>query len=97
VKDVFTVLFSAVSSGGAHNSGNFAAYGRLLAWRSLAGLVGAPVDAPVPDKAASSQDCQWGVFDSPIEWYYPVVWDVCIACFNHAHREVAVLAATDAN
>jgi Family of unknown function (DUF6183) len=95
VKDVFTVLFSAASSGGAYNCGNFAAYGRLLAWRSLAGLVGALADAPVPDIATSSQDCQWCLFDSPSDWYHQVAWDIGIACFNPAHREVAVLAATD--
>jgi hypothetical protein len=95
VKDVFTVLFSAACSGGAYNHGHFAAYGRLLAWRSLAGLVGASADAPIPEIATSSQHCQWCLFDSPSEWYCQVAWDIGIACFNRAHREVAVLAATD--
>jgi hypothetical protein len=95
VKDAFTVLFSAASSGGAYNCGEFAAFGRLLAWKSVAGLVGAPNDAPVLDVATSSQNCQWCLFDSPTEWYYQVAWDIGIACFNPAQREVAVLAATD--
>jgi hypothetical protein len=95
VKDAFAVLFSAASSGGAYNSGNFAAYGRLLAWRSLAGLVGASANAPVRDIAMNSWNCQWCVFDAPSEWYYQVAWDIGVACFNPAHREVAVVAATD--
>ena len=95
LKDAFTVLFSAASSGGAYNSGNFAAYGRLLAWRSLAGLVGASVGIPVRDIATSCQTCQWCLFDLPNDWYYQVAWDIGVACFNPARREVAVLAATD--
>lgn len=95
VKDAFTVLFSAASSGGAYNSGTFAAYGRLLAWKSLAGLVNASVDVAVHDIATSGQACQWCLFDSTSEWYYQVAWDIGIACFNPARREVAVLAATD--
>jgi hypothetical protein len=95
VKDAFTVLFSAASNGGAYNCGNFAALGRLLAWKSVAGLVGAPSDAPVVDVGTSSKECQWCLFDSASEWYFQVAWDIGIACFNPAHREVAVLAATD--
>ncbi len=94
-KDVFTVLFSAASSGGAYSSGACAAYGRLLAWRSLAGLVGAPVGAPYHDVAADSQQCHWCIFDSPSEWYCQVAWDIGIACFNPARGEIALLAATD--
>lgn len=95
VKDAFTVLFSAASSGGAYNSGNFAAYGRLLAWRSLAGLVGMPVDALVRNVAACARNCQWCLFDAPNEWYYQVAWDMGVSCYNPGDREVAVLAATD--
>jgi hypothetical protein len=95
VRDAFTVLFSAASSGGAYNSGKFAAYGRLLAWQSLAGLVGASVGVSVHDIAKSAHTCQWCLFDSPNEWYYQVAWDIGVACFNPAYREVAVLAATD--
>lgn len=95
VKDAFTLLFSAVSSGGAYSGGNLAAYGRLLAWRSLAGLVGASLDVPVHDLAATAHACHWCLFDSPTEWYYQVAWDIGIACFNPARQELAVLAATD--
>lgn len=38
--EAWRVLFAAASSGGAYNSGCFGAYGRLFAWRSLAGLAG---------------------------------------------------------
>lgn len=84
VKDAFALLFS----------GRNAAYGRLLAWRSLAGLVGASLDVPVHDIAATSHTCHWCLFDSPTEWYYMGAWDIGIACFNPARQELAVLAAT---
>lgn len=95
LKDVFTVLFSAASSGGAYNIGNFAAYGRFLAWRSIAGLVGAPLDAPARIIAASARTCQWCLFDSASEWYHQVAWDIGVACYNPGGQEVALLAATD--
>ncbi len=94
-KDAFTVLFSAASSGGAYNHGNFAAYGRLLAWRSLAGLVGSSPDDSIQEIATSAQSCHWCLFDSPNEWYYQVAWDIGIACANPARQELAVPGATD--
>lgn len=94
-KDAFTILFSAASNGGAYNSGNFSAYGRLFAWLSLAGLVGVSADASVHDIATVARSCKWCIFDASSEWYYQVAWDIGIACFNPAHHEVAVLAATD--
>jgi hypothetical protein len=94
-KEVFTVLFSAASGGGAYNHGNFAAYGRLLAWRSLAGLAGSSPAATVAAIAMNAQRCEWCLFDSPNEWYYQVAWDIGIACANPAQQELAVLSATD--
>lgn len=95
VKDIFTILFSAASNGGAYNSGNYGAYGRLLAWQSLAGLVGASSSAPLHAIANDCDACQWCLFHSQNQWYYEVAWDIGIACFNSARQEVAVLAATD--
>lgn len=95
VKGVFAMLFSAASGGGAYNSGRFAALGRLLAWHSLAGLVGALADDPLPEIEATALACQWCFFDSPTEWFYQVAWDIGIACFNPARGEIAILAATD--
>jgi hypothetical protein len=95
VNDAFNILFSAASSGGAYNNGNFAAYGRLLAWRSLAGLIGTHTDALFRSIAADSRNCQWCLFDSSSEWYYKVAWDLGVACYNPGDRELAVLAATD--
>lgn len=94
-RDAFTVLFAAASNGGAYNQGNFAAYGRLLAWQSLAGLVGASADAPIHEIALSAHACQWCLFNATSAWYYQITWDIGIACFNPARREIAVLAATD--
>jgi len=93
--DVFSVLFSAASTGGAYNYGEFGAYGRLWAWRSLAGLTGCSEDTPVTEVAMQASDCQWCLFSSANEWYYQVAWDIGIACVNPALNELAVLAATD--
>jgi hypothetical protein len=94
-KNAFTVLFSAAANGGAYNSGHFAAYGRLLAWRSLGGLVGTPADASIEEIMSHCSNCRWCLFDSPNDWFYQVAWDIGIACANDTRREVALLAATD--
>jgi hypothetical protein len=94
-KNVFTVLFSAASNGGAYNRGNYAAYGRLLAWQSLAGLVGSASEASVWEIASIAEKCRWCIFDSPNDWYYQVAWDIGIACVNAVRGELVVLAATD--
>jgi hypothetical protein len=42
---VWGALFAAAANGGAYSAGLGGAYGRLAAWTSLGGLVGAPVDS----------------------------------------------------
>ena len=93
--EVFQMLFSAACTGGAYDNAHSAAYGRLLTWLSLAGLVGLPADTPIPEIAASAESCCWYLFDSPNDWYDQVAWDVGIACASPARKELAVLAATD--
>lgn len=44
---VLRVLLSAAVRAPAYGSGMYGAYGRLVAWRSLGGLTGAPADAPL--------------------------------------------------
>ncbi|MDE0867071.1 MAG: DUF6183 family protein [Rubripirellula sp.] len=95
VKFIFTVLFSAASTGGAYNYGEFAAYGRLLAWRSLAGLVGCHENASIEETAVRARDSKWCLFSSSSDWYYQVAWDIGVACVNPTQNELVILAATD--
>lgn len=95
VKKVFTELFSAASTGGAYNYGEFAAYGRLSAWRSLSGLVGCDENSTIDEIAHRAVACIWCLFTSSSEWYYQVAWDIGIACASVATNELAILAATD--
>jgi hypothetical protein len=94
-REVFTQLFSAASSGGAYNSGEYAAYGRLSAWRSLSGLVGCDENVAVDEIAAQASSCDWCLFCVPSEWYFQVAWDIGVACANPARNEMTILAATD--
>jgi hypothetical protein len=93
--DVMRILFAAASVGGAYGGGQGGAYGRLLAWRSLAGLTGAPAADEVDDVAARAGECAWLTFDADTEWFHAVVWDLGIAALRPDGRTVAVLAGTD--
>ncbi len=95
LKEVFAVLFAAASTGGAYNSGEFAGYGRLSAWRSLGGLVGCGETAAINDVARVAGDCEWLLFSTSNDWYYQVAWDIGIACWNPSLRDLTILAATD--
>jgi hypothetical protein len=95
VEAVFTVLFSAAASGGAYNQGEFGAYGRLSAWRSVSGLTGSPEDSTLNEIERQARDCTWCLFTSSSGWYHQVAWDVGIACATPTQRELAVFAATD--
>ncbi|WP_210588253.1 DUF6183 family protein [Streptomyces sp. GESEQ-35] len=88
------VLFAAASSGGAYNHGEFGAYGRLAAWRSVAGLVGVAEDAPFDVVERRAQDVQWYGFGTDTPWFENVAWDIALVAVD-AGRRVAVLAATD--
>jgi len=95
LQQVFRILFAAASHGGAYGGGLLPAYGRLHAWRSLAGLVGASSDLRMHDIAKQARACRWCLFESDCDWYEQVAWDIGIACFNPARSEIAILAATD--
>ncbi|WP_307180176.1 DUF6183 family protein [Streptomyces canus] len=45
-EDVWQMLFAEASTGGAYNNGEYGAYGRLAAWRSLAALYSHAVPRP---------------------------------------------------
>jgi len=88
-------LFSAASTGGAYNRGEFGAYGRLLAWRSVAALVGAPHGAAVGDVEALAHRCSWYSFAGSTAWFDRIAWDIGLAVVSPDRRRLAVLAASD--
>ncbi|MGW0178364.1 DUF6183 family protein [Nocardia sp. NPDC003345] len=92
---VWRVLFAAASSGGAYNSGHYAAYGRLAAWRSLAALSGCAADATAGEVEARVQECAWYELSATTEWFEQVAWDLGVIALGPQRRALAVLAATD--
>jgi Family of unknown function (DUF6183) len=89
------VLFAAASTGSAYNHGCFGAYGRLAAWRSLAGISGAPEGASPAEVERQVQDCNWFRFDADTDWFEQVAWDLGLAAVRPGSQRLAVLAATD--
>ncbi|MGI5478737.1 DUF6183 family protein [Streptomyces lavendofoliae] len=92
---VLGILRAAACGGGAYTFGNFGAYGRLAAWQSLAGLVGLPAHAPVPETARRAEQTHWYLFDTEADWFEAVAWDIAIAALRPGAQAIAVLAATD--
>ncbi|MFV2020537.1 DUF6183 family protein [Micromonospora sp. LOL_023] len=88
-------LFSAASTGGAYNRGEYGAYGRLLAWQSVAALVGAAHDAPAGDVEALAHRCSWYSFAGGPGWFDNVAWNIGLAVVSPDRRRLAVQAATD--
>ncbi|MGW0119445.1 DUF6183 family protein [Streptomyces sp. NPDC003327] len=89
------VLFAAASTGGAYGYGEFGAYGRLAAWRSLAALAGGPEGASAAEVEARAADCVWYGFVAHTEWFEQVAWDLGVAALSPGRKRLAVLAATD--
>ncbi|MFE5597359.1 DUF6183 family protein [Streptomyces sp. NPDC056549] len=89
------MLFAAASTGGAYNNGEYGAYGRLAAWRSLAALSGAPTEAAVGEVERSAQACDWYSFGAATKWFERVTWDIGLVSIAPGARRLAVLAATD--
>ncbi|MFV2126745.1 DUF6183 family protein [Micromonospora sp. LOL_013] len=88
-------LFAAASTGGAYNRGEFGAYGRLLAWRSVAALVGAANGASAGDVEALAHRCSWYSFAGATAWFDRIAWDIGLAVVSPDRRRLAVLAASD--
>jgi hypothetical protein len=88
-------LFAAASTGGAYSSGDFGAYGRLFAWRSVAALAGAPADASPAGVEALAGACAWSSFAGANRWFDNVAWDIGLVAVTPDRRRVAVLAASD--
>ncbi|EGJ77761.1 hypothetical protein STTU_4971 [Streptomyces sp. Tu6071] len=94
-EQVWGALFAAAAHGGAYNSGEHGAYGRLAAWRSLAALVGAPSDADPARVEEVTRGCAWYGFAGSTKWFHEVAWDIGFAAVRPGGRGLAVLAATD--
>lgn len=89
------MLFAAASTGGAYNNGDYGAYGRLAAWRSLAALSGASTAAPVSEVERNAQVWDWYSFGAATKWFERVAWDIGLVSVAPGVRRISVLAATD--
>lgn len=89
------MLFSAASTGGAYNNGEYGAYGRLAAWRSIAALSGAFTAAPFGEVERNARACDWYSFGAATKWFERVAWDIGLVSVAPGARRMAVLAATD--
>ncbi|WP_405990664.1 DUF6183 family protein [Streptomyces sp. NBC_00986] len=92
---VLQVLLTAAVRSPAYGSGMFGAYGRLAAWRSLGGLVGAAPDTPLHHTAMLVEQAHWFVADPSSDWFHHVAWDLAVAALRPGGQEIAVLTATD--
>ncbi len=93
--DGFSILFGASAHGGAYDRGENGAYGRLNAWRSIAGLVGARPEDETGAIEAEANASYWYSFDAESEWFCHVAWDVGLMVIRKDRRTMAILAATD--
>ena len=91
----FEIAFAAASTGGAYSRGRHGAYGRLDAWRTIAGLVGAGPAAHFEEVHAAATASRWFGFASDARWFHRVAWDVGLAVQREDGGSLAVLAATD--
>jgi uncharacterized protein (TIGR02996 family) len=90
-----STLFGVAANGGCYSRGRYGAYGRLEAWSSVAGLVGAPPGETIEDVADMARRCLWVSFTAASEWFYQDTWDLGILCVRPDGMSLAVLAATD--
>lgn len=96
VGEIWRLLFATASMGGMGNSGVQAAYGRLWAWRSIAGLSGAPAGASVEEVERQAQQSTWFHFEADTDWFHNDIGShYGIAALSPDCRRLAVLAAMD--
>ncbi|MDR7513151.1 MAG: DUF6183 family protein, partial [Armatimonadota bacterium] len=91
----FAILFTCAAQGGAYGGARHGAYGRLDAWRSLAGFVGAGADAPLAELERHAVAAAWYDFGGATSWFHGSVWDLGLAALAPGGGSLAVLAATD--
>ncbi|MCX4826184.1 DUF6183 family protein [Streptomyces sp. NBC_01142] len=95
VDEIWRLLFVTASMGGMHSSGVQGAYGRLWAWRSMAGLSGAPAGASADEVERHVRQSTWFHFEADADWFQNDIYDYGIAALSPDLRRIAVLAATD--
>ena len=94
--EIWRLLFATASMGGMFDSGVHGGYGRLWAWRSIAGLSGAPAGASAEEVEHRARQCTWFHFEAVTEWFHgDIDSDYGIAALSPDRRRIAVLAATD--
>ncbi len=93
--EVWELLYATASGGGLYHPGVHGAYGRLSAWRSVAGLCGAGRGAGAAEVERRAQACTWVRFEADTEWFHNEIYDYGIAALTPDGRRIAVLAATD--
>ncbi|MGP3975910.1 DUF6183 family protein [Streptomyces sp. 8N114] len=93
---IWSMLFATASMGGMYGSGVQGAFGRLWAWRSMAGLSGTRVGASVEEVEYQARQCTWFHFEADADWFHnDISADYGIATLSADRRRIAVLAATD--
>jgi hypothetical protein len=93
-RQVINALFAAAANGGAYNWGLGGAYGRLAAWRSVAGMAGALETDSIENLAVSANRCLWHWFEAASSWFYGII-DMGLIAVRPDRMSFAVLAATD--
>jgi hypothetical protein len=91
---VLAILYGIAAGGAEYNAGMGGPYGRLHAWRSLAGLVGVAPESPLPAIEARASECQLTWFAAPSDWFERVMNDMGLCCVRPSRQEAAVVAAT---
>lgn len=94
-REVFGRFLSVATWGGCYGKGRSAAYGRLYAWRSLAGLLGLPWGTPLEAIAEEAERASFTWFRLESAWYVNVSIDIGVACLRKDRRTLVVLAGTD--
>ncbi|MFD6327123.1 DUF6183 family protein [Streptomyces sp. NPDC058442] len=96
VDETWRLLFATASMGGMGSSGVQAAYGRLWAWRSTAGLSGAPAGASAQEVERHARQSTWFHSEADTDWFHNDIGsDHGMAALSPDRRRLAVLAATD--
>lgn len=90
--EVMVALLTRATLGGSECQAHSAAYGRLLAWKSMGALVG--VNGTVDEIAAAAAQCEWVRFDSDNPWFDHERGDLGVACLR-PDRVLAVVATTE--
>ncbi|TVL91039.1 DUF6183 family protein [Streptomyces sp. SAJ15] len=93
--EVWHLLFTTASHTAVYGGGVHGAYGRLNAWRSLAGLAGARPDADPDEVERVASACTWLRFEADSAWFHNEINDFGVVALTPDGRRIAVLAATD--